>query len=67
MSQPIFGDQSTHESSGQFGRLAFVVGNPASARAAGTESDRPSYPAQTTSDHECAKWLSERLTACYND
>ena len=48
------------------GKLAFVIGEPAAARA---EADESARAADTfhTGDHECTKWLNERLTACYND
>ncbi len=65
MSQPNFDEQSSRDSS-RFNKLAFVVGEPA-ARAATDESDRAADTSFAGSDRECAQWLNDRLTACYND
>lgn len=48
------------------GKLAFVIGGPAAARAETEESARAADTFHT-GDPECTKWLNERLTACYND
>ena len=50
----------SRDSSARFGKLAFVVGEPAEAR-----SDRDD--ARQTGDDEATTWLHERLTDCYND
>ncbi len=66
MFQPKYDDQPNGGPSGRFGNLAFVVGDPVGSHPA-AESDQSNDTSNTGSDHECAKWLNERLTACYND
>ena len=59
MFHPNFDEQPSRESS-RFDKLAFVVGDPTEAR-----SDRED-PRPARRDEE-AEWMSDRLTACYND
>jgi hypothetical protein len=67
MFQPKNDEQSNGNPSRRFGRLAFVVGDPSDSHSTVAESDRSSDTSHNGSDHECTKWLNERLTACYND
>ncbi len=50
----------------RFGQVEYVVAegesNPKRSR-----YDYADNPCQTGSEEECAEWLNELLTACYND
>jgi hypothetical protein len=65
MFQPDFDERSGSRAAGRMGKLAFVVGDPAESRSI---TSRAEYDTQRQpGDDEAAKWLNERLTACYND
>ena len=66
MSQPNFDEQLSRDSSARFNQLAFVVGEPRGTEAP-HDSDRAVDSFHAGSDSDCAQWLNDRLTACYND
>jgi hypothetical protein len=58
-------NNSSRNSSGRVGKLAFVVGDPAETR---TASPRANVDiSRQPSAEEDNKWLIDRLMACYND
>jgi len=57
---------SAGSSAGRFDKLAFIVSESLEARAAAARPVQADTP-WMGSDRESAKWLSERLSACYND
>ncbi len=63
MFQSDFENNPNRHSEGRAGKLAFVVGDPAEAQAAAARLDGTRQP---SADEE-NKWVSDRLTACYND
>ncbi len=50
----------------RFGQVEYVVAE-AEHRPAQNPHDYADNPCQTGSEEECAEWLNELLTACYND
>ncbi len=49
-----------------FGQVDYVIAD--SEEASGYKRhDYADNPCQTGSEEECAEWLNEQLTACYND
>ena len=54
-------------SASRFWRVEYVVADPEEGQAMTNRYDFAENPCQQGSDEECAEWLSERLTACYND
>ncbi len=66
MFQPNFDETSGDNSSSRLGRLVFVVGEPCGTEAP-HDSDRAVDSFHAGSDSDCAQWLNDRLTACYND
>jgi alkyl sulfatase BDS1-like metallo-beta-lactamase superfamily hydrolase len=49
-----------------FGQVEYVVAN-AEDNSKRSRYDYADNPCQTGSEQECAEWLNEQLTACYND
>lgn len=49
-----------------FGQVEYVVSN-AEDSSMRSGYDYADNPCQTGSEQECAEWLNEQLTACYND
>lgn len=50
----------------QFGQVEYVVANAEENSKRG-RYDYADNPCQSGSEEECAQWLNEQLTACYND
>jgi hypothetical protein len=66
MVQPNSDERSAGGPAGRFDKLAFIVSESIEARATAPRPVQTDTP-WMGSDRECAKWLSERLSACYND
>ncbi len=49
-----------------FGQVEYLVANAEDNSKRG-QSDYADNPCQTGNEQECAEWLNEQLTACYND
>ena len=58
-------NNSSRNSSGRVGKLAFVVGDPGDKRPAAPRAD--SDHARRAGAEEDNKWVSDRLMDCYND
>lgn len=50
----------------RFGQVEYVVAE-AESKSKPSGYDYADNPCQTGSEEECAEWLNELLTACYND
>ncbi len=50
----------------RFGKVEYVVAE-VDSRPRQSEHDYADNPCQSGSEAECAEWLNELLTACYND
>ena len=48
------------------GKVEFVVANPAGKAGPGAGFESADWP-RPIGDEESSQWLSDRLTACYND
>ncbi len=50
----------------RFGQVEYVVAN-AEDRSKRSGFDYADNPCQKGNEQECAEWLNQQLTACYND
>jgi hypothetical protein len=63
MFQPISENNPNRQSESQGGKLDFVVGDPAEVQPGAARPDGSRHPGVDDDN----KWVSDRLTACYND